>query len=98
MLLLLSFFGSKENNYGCALNGSFLVESPAGSSKEGSSPVPASTIGKRTAWASEVRQHKNLQVDMIQQFCEQACAPITARKLYIQSLRDVPAGGGDSGD
>lgn len=59
MLSILAFFGGKVGNYGCVLNGSFLVESGK-SSKEAASPFAASTVGKRFVWASEVPQHDNL--------------------------------------
>jgi len=91
MLLVLSFFGAGEHNYGCVLNGSFLVDGK-GTSKEGPSPFLANTAGKRFVWASEVPQHKNLQVDMIKQFCEQSGAPITARKLYKAPMSFRPVG------
>ncbi len=91
MLVVLSFFGAKPQNYGCVLNGNFLVDSK-GSSKEGASPFLASTVGKRFVWASEVPQHSNLQVDIIKQFCEQSGAPITARKLYKAPVSFRPVG------
>ena len=92
MLLLLSFFGAKPHNYGCVLNGNFLVEGRAGSSKEGPSPFLASTAGKRFVWASEVPQHLNMNVETIKQFCEQSGAPITARKLYKAPISFRPVG------
>ena len=91
MLLILTFFGAAEENYGCVLNGKFLVDGP-GSSKEGASPFLASTVGKRFVWVSEVPQHSNLQVDMIKQFCEQSGAPLAARKLYKAPISFRPIG------
>ena len=52
----------------------------------------ASTAGKRFVWASEVPQHANLHVELIKQFCEQAGAPITARKLYKAPISFRPIG------
>ena len=91
MLIILAFFGAKEENYGCVLNGSFLVESGK-SSKESASPFAASTIGKRFVWASEVPKHENLQVEFIKQFAEQSGAPMTARKLYKAPMSFRPIG------
>ena len=81
MLIVLAFFGGNVENYGCVLNGNFLVESGK-SCKEAASPFAASTIGKRFVWASEVPKHENLQVEFMKQFSEQSGAPMTARKLY----------------
>ena len=69
MLTILAFFGGKVENYGCVLNGSFLVESGK-SSKEAASPFAASTVGKRFVWASEVPQHEHVQVEYIKQFSD----------------------------
>ena len=91
MLLLLSFFGSGSFNYGCMLNGSFIVDGKAGG-KEAASPFLAATAGKRFIWASEVPQHQNLQVELIKQYCEQSGALITARKLYKAPVSFRPIG------
>ena len=92
MLLLLHFFGEHQDNYGCMLNGDFLVDNGGKSSKEGPSPFLAGTQGKRFVWVSEVPQHKNLQVNLIKQYCEMNGAPITARKLYKAPVTFRPTG------
>jgi hypothetical protein len=91
MLLILAFFGGNLENYGCVLNGSFLVDSGK-SCKEAASPFAASTMGKRFVWASEVPKHENLQVEFMKQFAEQAGAPMTARKLYKAPTSFRPIG------
>jgi phage/plasmid-associated DNA primase len=92
MLLILNFFGEHPDNYGCMLNGEFLVDSGTKASKEGPSPFLAGTQGKRFVWVSEVPQHKNLQVNLIKQYCEMSGAPITARKLYKAPVTFRPTG------
>ena len=83
MLLFLTFFGEAPDNLGCVLNGSFIVDAHGGQvNKEAASPFLAATQGKRFIWVSEVPQHKNLQIDLIKQYCEQHGAPMTCRKLY----------------
>ncbi|CAK0859598.1 unnamed protein product [Prorocentrum cordatum] len=83
MLLFLMFFGEGPDNLGCVLNGSFIVDAHGGQvNKEAASPFLAATQGKRFIWVSEVPQHKNLQIDLIKQYCEQHGAPMTCRKLY----------------
>ena len=81
MMIFLKFFGEDPHNYGVVLNGDFLVGSKGGN-KEGASPFLSATQGKRLLWASEVPKHESLQLDLVKQYCEQAGAPISARKLY----------------
>ena len=91
MLLFFHFFGSAPDNYGWTHNGNFIVEGH-GSGKEAASPFLASTQGKRFAWVSEVPKHKNLQIDLLKQYCEQHGAPITCRKLYKAPVSFRPTG------
>ena len=91
MLLFYHFFGTGAQNYGWTNNGNFIVEGH-GSGKEAASPFLANTQGRRFAWVSEVPKHKNLQVDLIKQYCEQHGAPITCRKLYKAPVSFRPTG------
>ena len=93
MLLFLTFFGEAPDNLGCVLNGSFLVDAHGGQvNKEAASPFLAATQGKRFIWVSEVPQHKNLQIDLIKQYCEQHGAPMTCRKLFKGPVTFRPIG------
>ena len=93
MLLFLMFFGEGPDNLGCVLNGSFIVDAHGGQvNKEAASPFLAATQGKRFIWVSEVPQHKNLQIDLIKQYCEQHGAPMTCRKLYTGPVVSRPIG------
>ena len=93
MLLFLTFFGEAPDNLGCVQNGSFLVDAHGGHvNKEAASPFLAATQGKRFIWVSEVPQHKNLQIDLIKQYCEQHGAPMTCRKLYKGPVSFRPIG------
>jgi hypothetical protein len=92
MLMFLQFFGEQDENLGCNLNGTFLVETRGASNKEGASPFLAKTQGKRFVWASEVPEHNNLQIDLIKQFCEQNGAPMTCRKLFQAPTTFRPIG------
>ena len=92
MLLFLMFFGEGPDNLGCVLNGSFIVDAHGGQvNKEAASPFLAATQGKRFIWVSEVPQHKNLQIDLSKQHCEQHGAPMACRKLYkgLVSFRPI---------
>ena len=73
-------------------SGDFLVDTGAKSCKESASPFLAGTQGKRFTWVSEVPQHKNLQVNLIKQYCEMSGAPITARKLFKGPITFRPTG------
>jgi len=93
MLLFLTFFGEAPDNLGCVLNGSWLVDAHGGQvNKEAPSPFLAQTQGKRFIWASEVPEHRNLQIDLIKQYCEQHGAPMTCRKLYKGPVSFRPIG------
>ena len=93
MLLFLTFFGEGPDNLGCVLNGGFIVDAHGGQvNKEAASPFLAATQGKRFIWVSEVPQHKNLQIDLIKQYCEQHGAPMTCRKLYKGPVTFRPIG------
>ena len=91
MMLVLAFFGEGPSNYGMTLNGSFMIHEGK-AIKENASPLLAGTQGKRFIWVSEVPKHKNLQVDLIKQYCEQNGAPIVARKLYKGPVHFRPIG------
>ena len=87
------FFGEGPDNLRCVLNGSFIVDAHGGQvNKEAASPFLAATQGKRFIWVSEVPQHKNLQIDLIKQYCEQHGAPMTCRKLYKGPVSFRPIG------
>ena len=93
LLLFLTFFGEAPDNLGCVLNGDFIVDASGGfANKEAASPFLAATQGKRFIWPSEVPQHKNLQVGVIKQYCEQYGAPMTCRKLYKGPVSFRPIG------
>jgi hypothetical protein len=93
LLLFLTFFGECPDNLGCVLNGDFIVDASGGfGNKESASPFLAATQGKRFIWPSEVPQHKNLQVGVIKQYCEQHGAPMTCRKLYKGPVSFRPIG------
>ena len=93
MLMVLTFFGEQPDNYGCVLNGSFIVDAKGGQvNKEAASPFLAATAGKRFVWASEIPKHNNLQIDLIKQYCEQHGAPMTCRKLFKAPFSFRPIG------
>ena len=93
MMLLCNFVGEGEDGYGCVLNGSFIVDAQGGQvTKEAASPFLAATQGKRLIWVSEVPKHKNLQIDLLKQYSEQAAAPIACRKLYKGPVTFRPIG------
>ena len=91
-MLFLKFFGEDPHSYGVVLNGGFLVGGKGGN-KEGASPFLSATQGKRLLWASEVPKHDGLQLDMVKQYCEQAGAPISSRKLFKAPMTFRAMGG-----
>jgi hypothetical protein len=81
MALFMRWFGEKEDELGCTLNGSFIT-SCTGQRGENATPFLHKAKGTRLLWLSEVPQHDDLPMTVLKPFAEQQGATMSSRALH----------------
>ena len=81
MALFMRWFGEKDDELGCTLNGSFIT-SCTGQRGENATPFLHKAKGARLLWLSEVPQHDDLPMTVLKPFAEQQGATMSSRALH----------------
>ena len=81
MALFMRWFGEKDDELGCTLNGSFIT-SCTGQRGENATPFLHKAKGARLLWLSEVPQHDDLPMTVLKPFAEQQGASMSSRALH----------------